>query len=235
MAHDSFIELVKSLSGGDMISINAGEGQEPFHIQRTLLTNSSPWFDKALSDHFNEGQDRTLRFPGTSATVVQIFIFWLFNKELPLRDILTDLCRVESRGPSESEIQTLAVRVWIFGEEHMLPRLQNQAMRELHNSLAMGFPTSETIKEAYEGSAPGSVLRRKLIREAVAGWKLAADKGNPDTIGFRSNELDHLSGVAGFLVDFATELGKYAADFRIKDPDESGAAAYYVSNEKGMT
>ncbi|KAK4539182.1 hypothetical protein LTR36_001182 [Oleoguttula mirabilis] len=168
MAPQTFSQLLGTLKDDGMITIVAGEGQETYKVQRALLINASPWFGKALGGGFKESQDRTLRFPGVREEVVQAFVAWLFQYSLPLNDLVEAAEEEDIEDDDEwvQEEMRLVVRLWAFGEQYMLPRLQNAAMRELYKRVRYVYPDIDIIKEAYECSPPKSTLRKLMMRDS---------------------------------------------------------------------
>lgn len=212
-----------------MITIATSDGKGTYKVQRTLLKNASSWFGAALKPYFTEGQEGILRFPDTPTMVVEASLYWLFHGKLPLHDILEALgfSKPGLKTVSERHVQELAVRIWMFGEQHLVPRLQNEAMRALHHSVAKQYPTLSIVKEAYEGSPPGCVLRKLMLRVVVKGWKRSLTESEKGY--YQAPELEALGGVAGFMADFATELGRHIAKVEIRSKDPDKAELYFVS------
>jgi hypothetical protein len=136
-----------------------------YRVQCTLLANCSEWFDKALNGEWTEGKDRRLQFPDTDPQIVELFVYYLITGTLPFE--IPDL---EDGTPA---CQRLAVRLWVFGNEHLLPKLQNDAMRHLYSSFEEQgvFPDIETIREGFEHSSNASPLYMWLIGQLILGLK----------------------------------------------------------------
>lgn len=98
----------------------------------------------------------------------------------------------------------MAVRLWIFGDKHFLPELQNIAMRRLHDLLTVEYPSIETVLVAYENSPPKSVLRKIMMRDLLMGLK--GKEENPACEGYLPDDLEELNGVPGFASDLAQIL-----------------------------
>ena len=159
---------IRSLADDEMVNIVLSHDGTVLRIQRTLLLNLSPWFKKALTSGFIEGQSLTLRFPGVPTDVVQTFVYWIFHGTIRWDDNnvkgeVLETCR---------EQQALFARLWMFGEEHLLPELQHAAICVLSERLLHAFPTVELLLEVYEGTAPNSPLRRVMAHEAASGWRI---------------------------------------------------------------
>lgn len=148
-----------------IVVLTEDRSEVTYTAQRTLLANSSPWFAKALDVRFREGRNCTLHLPEESSEVVEHFLYWLFNGTLALSDNV-DSAQVDV----VHHAQLLATRLWIFGDKHFLPRLQNQAMKLLHRLLQLAFPTISMIAEAYNNSPPESGLRKIMLGEVMMGY-----------------------------------------------------------------
>lgn len=155
----------------ELVTIAVGqEGTEKppkeYRIQRTLLINASEWFDKALRNDWKEGQDRKLSFPGTDPQVVEVFLYYLICGVKPF-----DIDDIDDGTPG---CQRLAVRIWIFGDEHFLPKLQNHAMEQLYSHFGnYGEGSSslevETMRETFEGCAIDSHLYTFMYHKLNTG------------------------------------------------------------------
>ncbi|KAI7267157.1 hypothetical protein KC345_g8016 [Hortaea werneckii] len=167
LAPVAFSELMESLAGDEMVNIVLDDDGTVLKIQRTLLLNLSPWFEKALTSGFMEDQSLTLRFPGFPSEVVQTFVYWTFHGTIPWS-------KDSSEGgmlKTHEELQALLARLWMFGEEHLLPKLQDQAIWGLEDLLTYRFPAVELLLEVYGGTAPGSPLRTVMVNEVASGWR----------------------------------------------------------------
>lgn len=191
---------IRSLAGDEMVSILLNDAGTVLKIQRTLLLNLSPWFNKALTSGFIEGQSLTLRFPGVPSNVVQTFVYWIFHGRIPENEDDPEGEKLEGH----QELQALLARLWMFCEEHLLPELQHAAMRALSEQLSKAYPAVELLLEVYEGTAPESPLRKVMAAEAASGWRYRRLLGN--TLGYSREDLDRLGAIAGFTADFATAL-----------------------------
>ncbi|KAI7354413.1 hypothetical protein KC354_g11163 [Hortaea werneckii] len=199
----AFCDLMESLADDEMVNRVLSHDGTVLRIQRTLLLNLSPWFKKALTSDFIEGQSLTLRFPGVPSDVVQTFVYWIFHGTLRWREAVTQGGYFETYGRP----QALLARLWMFSEEHLLPELQHAAMCALSEQLSEAFPAVELLLEVYEGTAPDSPLRKLMANEAASGWRnRRPTDSNGNTYGYSREDLDRLSAIAGFTADFATAL-----------------------------
>ena len=63
--------------------------------------------------------------------------------------------------------QELLVRCWVLGDKYDVTGFQDDAMPGLLHVLDEDETTCDVIREAFESSAPGSVLRRLFAEEAI--------------------------------------------------------------------
>ena len=108
-----------------------------------------------------------------------MFIYWLYHGELPESD------------EENSDIQEPLVRLWIFAERYLMPKLQNAAMESLCVNLVSIKPCTGAMRAAFEVTSGTSVLRKVMVRGAID------DFGRCD-----------LEGVE----DLALEIGKLAIE-----------------------
>lgn len=130
-------------------------------MQKTLLINASPWFKEALTGTWTKTKRLILPFPEVGPDVIEQFLYYLFQGE--------------ARLPThEYQSENLAIGLWVFADQHLLPKLQNQAMRHIYQYHNPVFATSEylstdTIAEALDTSAPDSALYKFMIWTIISG------------------------------------------------------------------
>lgn len=203
---------IRSLADDKMVSIVLNDADTVLRIQRTLLLNLSPWFKKALTSGFVEGQSLTLRFPDVPSDVVQTFVYWIFHGTMPWSEDSLGGGMFKTSG----ERQALLARLWMFGEEHLLPELQRAAMRVLSEQQTRTLPAVELLLEVYEGTAPDSPLRKAMANEAASGYTRRADLSHI-TYGYTRKDLDRVCAVPGFTADFATAIERQVAQAHLSD------------------
>ena len=103
----------------------------------------------------------------------------------------------------------MAVHLWAFADEHLLPKLQNAAMAMFYwNAILEGvFPTIDTLQLAYENSAPGSKLQELMMSQVSRGL-LKADRGHEAEEAFKGYSADDI-GRLGEVPGFTTHLAKH--------------------------
>lgn len=151
----------------------------------------------ALNPRFNEGDTRTLRFPGTSEFVVQNFLYWLFH-----RSISWPPCSPQFSSEQVRRQQDLATHLWIFGDQHLLPALQNLAIAILENRRPYHYPDLGLVRLAYTSTRPQSPLRRLFLKLVVQG--LQELRLNPaERKGYSPEEVEDRALAPGFVMDLA--------------------------------
>ncbi|KAI7150306.1 hypothetical protein D0864_08448 [Hortaea werneckii] len=221
LAPVAFGELMESLADDEMVNIVLNHNGDVLRIQRTLLLNLSPWFDKALTSGFIEGQSLTLRFHDVPADVVQMFVYWIFHRRLPWDEDGPDAEMLETCR----QHQALLARLWMFGEEHLLSELQHAAIRALSDQLLYAFPAVELLLEVYGGTAPGSSLRTVMANEVAWGWRGEQRPWSNHSPFYSRADLDRVGAISGFTADFAIALERQTVQAHLSD-DERDACLW---------
>lgn len=194
--------------------------EDTFKIQRALLLNASPWFTPALDKASNEEQVRTLTFTETPIRVLHYFVCWLLNGKLLIEEFTDDL--------EKSDRELLAVRLWIFGDKHLLPVIKNIAIRTIFWQVTGKNPEVQTIMEALHGSPTGSPLRKLMMRTLVANWMVVTEEGDSEP-GYMTEDLGRYGAIAGFTEDFAREMENLIQGMRMMSRQPDKAETYLVS------
>lgn len=218
-----FTDACSALTTDELVSLYVDGVMEPYKVQRSLLTQASPWFVKALDERFQEGQNLKLEFPDTKQETLEFFLRWLFKPTEPWPPYkLSEMSRQLLHDQ-----QLAAVRLWIFADKHFIPALQDVAMRNLFEFLRSAYPQIDTVYEAYENSQSTSPLRKIMMTNLLRGLKSKANEGE----GFTADEVEVLKNIQGFTSDLAKQLMVVVqwADLRVSNTD----VKEYLVNEKG--
>ncbi|KAK3686673.1 hypothetical protein LTR37_019604 [Vermiconidia calcicola] len=200
MAPPTVSELISGLAEDQFVTIKVGNKAKAYKVQRMILTNASSWFVKALNERFKEGKQLELHFPGTDPQVLEYFLYYLIRGSAPLNS-------KADNGSKDSYNQLLAVRIWVFGDQHFLPGLQNEAMRHLHTSFRANiWPEVATVREAIDSTTSESALRRYMIAKLVAGLRHKGSSLSPHQKGYDLAQLQALDGLPGLAVDLGKEI-----------------------------
>ena len=175
-----------------MVTIQPHDLSDRYEVPKALLCSASDYFVKALSNS-KESDERLLRLPGCGPDTLELFLYWLYHKQLP-----------DSMGTGEStttvnaihELQLQLARAWCFGNAYLLPKLQNQAMLRLIEIMHRYRLSLGTIRYVFVNSPDEGHLRTVAAREAVV---------RHDCGGYTSDELDELGRIAGFFERFLQE------------------------------
>jgi hypothetical protein len=92
-----------------------------------------------------------------------------------VEQFLCFIIRGEIQLPNhDSENEILPVRLWVFADQNLMPKLQNQAMTYLFDTFGGGrwctvYPLTQTIAEALVTSTPDSALYRFMFSRLLKG------------------------------------------------------------------
>ncbi|KAI7378101.1 hypothetical protein KC336_g19446 [Hortaea werneckii] len=224
---------MESLTDDEMVTVMLNDDGSVLKIQRILLLNLSPWFKKALTSGFIEGQSLTLRFPGVPSDVVQTFVYWIFHGTLPWSDWRDGVAQGDLVQTNE-ELQAILARLWMFSEEHLLPGLQDVARHALSHQLLYTFPSVELLLEVYEGTAPDSPLRKLMANEVASGWRGQERRfSTQSSPAYSRADLDRVGTIPGFTADFAIALERQVVGKDLSD-DERAACLWRLRGAKSL-
>ncbi|KAK4895435.1 hypothetical protein LTR27_006499 [Elasticomyces elasticus] len=174
--------------------IGESENATTFHISQNLLEQTADYFKSAFrNQHLGSSNKRhTLHFPEDDLYAWKIFLYWVMTKELPSSGVVRALRRSDEGGTATYDISlhTLCIRCWILGDKYDVPVFQNYIMLELLNLFERKAPGLHTIKEAFENTPPGSILRELMAEELANMLQVSATAKHSD--------LDMFDGIVGF-------------------------------------
>ena len=132
-----------------------------WHLPKALLTHKSPFFAAALNGSFAEAKMNSVTMPDDDPNIFRLWVQWLF-----VGNITCQISGIE-------DINNVLVKAWILGNKLGCHNFQNEAMIGLLLSQSPKLKDHviepSTLRAAYEGSAPGSVLRRWAIDSFLFG------------------------------------------------------------------
>ena len=159
--------------------------ESPVCIQASILKDTSPVFETFLKyGHLGKDGPDVLKFPEDDLDVWQALTFWMFNKTIPTDKELSSQVDCESIH---------FVRCWCLGEKYQIGAFQDAAMLELLHTIDKAQETAiwlEAIKEAFEESPDGSVLRKLMAEVAVDMLEVSREISDKD--------LEQFDGIVGF-------------------------------------
>ena len=134
------------------MTVGSQDASITWYLPKALLTHHSPFFAAALNGSFAEAKLNSVTMPDNDPSVFRLWVQWLY-----IGHVICHILRVE-------DVNDLLVNAWILGDKLGCHIFQNIVMMGL---LACHSPSPEisviepsTLRVAYEGSAPGSMLRK---------------------------------------------------------------------------
>lgn len=186
-----------SSTSDSLVAIIPEGTTEKILVSKVLPCQTSNYFVKALDGEFKEAGEQTLRFPGWTSDVIGLFIYWSYKWTLP--EFKEEIQKSDSKRATSGRVMMSLVKLWQFGEAHLIPRMQNCAMRVLLDLTQYVHTEAEVLKVAYEGAPTDSALFRFAIREARFEY---LDHGE----GLSEEGFESLAQVQGFLSDIMRPL-----------------------------
>ncbi|KAI4606021.1 hypothetical protein J4E83_010288 [Alternaria metachromatica] len=157
---DAIIQLIVPNCAGDT---------ERLQVHRGVLCKSSEFFRRAMKPEWTDRNDdpKTLDLPEDSATIVSDYIKWLYQGEIPIRLHIADGVTREERCEEAEEFFVQIARAYVFGERMIDVKYKNALFKALFTaqdkfSVCMG---AESIRIIYDGTPPGSPLRRLIAAD----------------------------------------------------------------------
>ena len=134
------------------MTVGSQDAAKTWHLPKALLVRQSPFFAAALNGSFAEAKLNSVTMPDDDPIVFRLWVQWLYVGGIAYR-----VLHVE-------DINNVLMKAWILGDKLDCHVFQDIVMMELLacHSLKVERPLFETstLRAAYEGSAPGSKLRK---------------------------------------------------------------------------
>lgn len=135
------------------IEVGSGSSKKNYSTYKGLLSFYSEYFEKAFNGRFKEAADKKIILNGKDPDIFAIFYGWLYTGEL----------RQGGKVGPDLTFTTL-VKIWIFGDKHLCPLLQNDAMDAfLALILKQWNLPIVNIRQVYENITADAKLRKALI------------------------------------------------------------------------
>jgi hypothetical protein len=131
------------------VTLIVGKEKKAYILHKNLLCLYSDYFRAAFNGQFKETTERKLELPDVETSLFDEFQVWLYTREL--------------QGPPGLQFRFLT-DMWILGDQHQIPLLQNQAMDKIFAKRAENncFAIS-VVPEVFAKTAAGSPLRKAVI------------------------------------------------------------------------
>ncbi|KAK0515384.1 hypothetical protein JMJ35_002763 [Cladonia borealis] len=145
---------LKLLEGAESATVTVGpkDAAITWHLPKALLTRHSLFFAAALDGSFAEAKLNSVTMPDDDPNVFRLWVQWLYLGHITCQILGVD------------DINNVLVKAWILGDKLGCQIFKDVVMMDL---LACHSPKVErplietsTLRTAYEGSAPGSKLRK---------------------------------------------------------------------------
>ncbi|KAF2769778.1 hypothetical protein EJ03DRAFT_351045 [Teratosphaeria nubilosa] len=199
------ISFVASAFANDYLVtlIPDGEDCQTYRVSCATLCETSEYFRAALQGNFREVSSGILTFPGFDDKTLQGFVYWLSEGDLPDHE---DFLSWDVRDRDEQDFnerllewELLLIRLWAFGDQHLLPRLQNRAMIPLLQAMMEQTLAPQAVREIFERTAKDAQLRRAATIQVT---------GDLTGTYYQDDEVEELSQIPGLLVAVMNENRK---------------------------
>ncbi|KAF7193325.1 Kelch-like protein 10 [Pseudocercospora fuligena] len=159
-----------------IVQIKTGEGTEAkvFDVHKSILCFCSGYFRTAFNGRWKEAQEGAIDIPSISPDIFKHFIHWAYSRQF----------EVPAKDGKGTDFEVL-LKLWVFGDAHEIPMLQNMAITTLHRTILKQWqaPSGFGMQYVFENTMPQSQLRRFLI-DVWAGtcdFNILKSKGVMDT------------------------------------------------------
>jgi BTB/POZ domain len=126
-----------------MVTINVGPKKQSFVVHKTFICHYSLFFNAA----FKEGESQSLDLEDADPAMFSIFVQWIYSQGI-------------DQKPKPPSV-TLLIKLWVFAELALVPKLQNQALNLISGySLDPSKYTIDDLCYIYDNTAKGSSLCR---------------------------------------------------------------------------
>ncbi|KAK3696601.1 hypothetical protein LTR37_017854 [Vermiconidia calcicola] len=125
-----------------------------FRLHKGLLSFYSGYFAKALNGSFVESRTGAITMTTEDPETFKLFQYWLYNRQF----------YSDKAHEVENTLWSTIIKLWIFGDAHEIPLLQNAALDLFREKIVQKWlvPTSE-IRNIYNNTLPGSLLRKFMV------------------------------------------------------------------------
>ncbi|KAF4629529.1 hypothetical protein G7Y89_g8618 [Cudoniella acicularis] len=194
-----------------MVDLYVGEEERHFRIQKKLLCNKIPYFDKMFNGGFKVASENIAQFPEDHADDFDLLLSMATYS--PQSNFLTPFMDTTNTSMDEEEVDLPwnTVRFYCLTEELCLPEIADLIL-EIYISTSDNydsFPLVQTAYAAYTQTSEGSLLRKYMC------WSTAT----------RHEEL--FSKSDEFLKDYL----KYSRKGRETDPRKSDPCEFYMHDD----
>lgn len=136
------------------IEVGTGEDKRTFRVFKGVLCFYSGYFNAALNGRFIEAQQHAVKLETEDPKIFDMFRHWIHNR-----------CFFESTlAPSRLLSFRLIAGLWIFGDAHEVPMLQNEVVNVMIQKIqeSLSFPSIDDLIYINENTVESSTLRSLL-------------------------------------------------------------------------
>ncbi|KAG9653089.1 hypothetical protein KCU64_g8123, partial [Aureobasidium melanogenum] len=151
-----------------------GKKKKAYTLHKDLLCFYSDYFRAAFNGSFKEAAERKLELPNVEEHIFEGAQLWLYTRNL-------------QKPIDKLDCYEFLVGLWIFGDQHQIPLLQNQVMDEIFAKYkATRIFASKLVRTVYEKTMAGSPLRKAFIEIIAYTMHL---EPSPGTFLYREHEV----------------------------------------------
>ena len=154
------IQLVVPSSAGETTCLN---------VHRGVLCKSSAFFKNAIKLEWATQEENVVNLPEDSANTVVGCIKWLYYDKIAIELYEAGDDKLEKKAEEAEKVFCLLAEAYVFGEKIIDAKYKNAVIETIVAAcIASGWNMGpESARIAYEGTPPGSSVRR-LIAENIA-------------------------------------------------------------------
>ena len=168
------------------MTVGSQDATTIWHLPKALLSHQSPFFAAALNGSFAEAKWKSVTMPDDDPDVFKTWIQWLFVAEI------------------SCESDFVLVKAWILGDKLGCLEFQNRVMTNLLDSHSpwniYHMVKPSTVRVAYEGSAPGSKLRKWAIDFFL--YQTSCNKSARSPLQQNNDWVSQTKDIEGFSQDY---------------------------------
>jgi hypothetical protein len=181
-----------------LVTILVGPTKKPYTIHKDLLCFYSDYFRAAFQGSFKEATERKIELAGITTDIFEHFQVWLYTR------------RLDTLGGHFPTI----VKLWVFGDQHQIPLLQNCVIDALFEMrIKENNFDSSAVPLVYDNTLPGSPLRKAI---AEMGTSLALQEGPKSHLNTQDWSAESLIDLVRAVERRPKDLKQYALPKRDK-------------------
>ena len=222
---DPEVTFISLASEPIAVIVGTSPNKKTWQLHKELLISSSPFFAAALNGSFAEATSKVIMLPEDNPNAFALFIQWLY-----IGETATYICTADHDHDHDHDVDyyddddhhccmasvPICIQAWILGDKLGCSIFKDLAMLRLIRTFGRWVIDVDTVRTAYQVSAPGSKLRKFLLDQVR--YEAKAD--------YFSDDTDEWVLLARVCVDFGEDIMKAVltnGDNEVKDPSEQKA------------